>query len=116
MKYIQTFYGIKLDEENPRRKFYKKRIRKWDAIIGHRFFSHSLGFFTVKKVWNCVEYSRCAEFAISSGYSHWLRHYTVQIKTDNGEVIIMHKLPLDLEHAFDKCFDKKNGENKSENR
>lgn len=100
-----TLFPKKFEETNPRRKFYKTRLRKWDGILGHRFFSHQFGFFTVKKIWNCYEYCRAA--LTPDCKSHWFQHYTIEIRTDEGEKLIVRKLPLDLEGCFKEPYDKK---------
>ena len=90
----------KLKENNPWKKFYRKRVWKWDGILGCRFFSHDIGYFTVKKIWSCYRY---CEWAFTPDLkSHWFQHYTMEIKTDHGEKLIVRKLPFDLEHCFDK--------------
>jgi hypothetical protein len=81
----------------------RKRIRKWDEILKHRFFSDKIGgFFTVLKAWNVSTFCKCAE--TSSG-SHWFDHYTIKIKMDSGEILVIHKLPLDLEGVFNQNYD-----------
>lgn len=100
-----------LKEENPRRMFYRKRIRKWPEIIGKRFFATSSacvsGFFTVKKVWRCVEYHKAVLHPVANGWTHWSDHYTIEIETDAGERLIIHKLVFDLDGTFKECYEKR---------
>ncbi len=101
-----------LKEENPRRRLYRKRIRKWPEIIGKRFFAGpticGFGFFTVKKVWRCMVYYKAALHPLANGkWTHWSAHYTIEIETDAGERLIMHKLQFDLDETFKECYEKR---------
>jgi hypothetical protein len=86
------------------KKIIKKRIRHWDEIIGHRFFDPDFGykFFTVKKVWSVQEY---CEHAQHHDGSNWFQHYTMLIKTDEGETFKVLKLPFDCKGIFDRSYD-----------
>lgn len=101
----------KFNEINPKIKFYRKRIWKWYAILGRRFFSDITGgFFTVKKIWDCYEY--CVGALTPDCKSHWFQHYTLEIRTDEGERLIVRKLPFDLERTFYKEYPKRRKEEK----
>lgn len=94
-----------IQEKTPLFKFRKKRIWKWDSILGHRFFDPAIGFFTVQKAWHC---KRWCPWALTPDLkSHWFYHYTIQIRTEHGEKLIMHKLPFDCKGIFDEPQDKK---------
>lgn len=101
----------KYGEKEPVIKFRRKRIWKWDCILGHRFFDDSIGFFTVQKAWYCKKWCR---YAVTPGFSHWFDHHTIQIRTDYGEKLILHKLPFDCNGVFHQPYDKK-GKLKNEN-
>lgn len=56
-----------------------KRIKL--DIIGQRCFNEELGFFTIKKIWECKEYCKNA---ITPDGSHWFEARKVLVVTDNG--------------------------------
>ncbi len=102
------FHGLKLPESEtaPRKKLYRKRIRKMDNILGHRFFSRDYGFFEVTKVWHCAEYRYTpVQYIDTSECTYWGTYYTIQIETEYGEKLILRKLALDLEGVFDRNYD-----------
>lgn len=108
MKYY-LFFNKKLPEENPQKTFYKRRIKEWNNILNHRFFSSDIGYFTVEKMWFCAEYcpdrTRVITNLNEKIITHWFTYHTMQIRTDAGEKLIVRKLPFILNGSLNKTMD-----------
>lgn len=89
------------------KKITKRRIWKWKYLIGKQFFSTTVvpgGFFTVKKIW---EYKITRDNIQNFDGTHVFDYHTVLIVTDEGMKLIIPKLLLDIDKAFEKSYPKK---------
>jgi hypothetical protein len=49
--------------------------------MGEKLFNEEFGFFQIKKVWDCKEFSKCA---VSGNGDHWFQATKAEVITNTG--------------------------------
>lgn len=88
---LDRFY---YDSNGGQTKVYRKSTRS--SLKGQNFYSATMGWFTVKKVWTIL--FKWKDSKISPW--HTVSHQVVKVKTTNGEVFVLPKQYLEREGAL----------------
>lgn len=89
----------RLNEINPRRKTYKRRIWDHSLLRVKTFFSPTMGYFDITKMWDCVEYIWSNQ---NTEGSHWFHYDVFEIRTWTGEKFRMRRDYLERENALNR--------------
>ena len=91
----------RLSEKHPLFTHYKSRVFT-HYMLGNRYFSPTIGYFTVVKVWSNAEFDPYWTSPLTQ--SHWRRFNTLKVVSDAGTSYILRKELLDHEQAFRKTY------------
>ena len=86
-----------LNEINPKKQFYSRRVYNNSLLRIKTFFSPTMGYFDVLKMWDCVEYIWSSQ---NTEGSHWFHYDVVEIRTWKGEKFKLRRDYLEREGAF----------------
>lgn len=91
----------RLNETNPQIMHYKRRVWK-HSFLDNRYFSPTIGYFTVEKVWFHAEFDPYWSAPVTG--SHWRCFTTVKAVSDAGTAYILRQNFLDAEGAFRQTY------------
>lgn len=87
----------RLNEINPMKLHYRRRIRDNQLLYIRDFFSPTIGPFRILKMWHNVEY---IWHHVNAAGSHWFHYNTIKVKTPSGDTLLLRQEYLEREGAF----------------